>query len=76
VDRRASGHHHLPARGGVRAGEAPGWSTSGGSVRMAEGERAIGSAETASRVLVSLFALYLALVDGPPLADGFGWGLH
>jgi hypothetical protein len=43
---------------------------------MAEGERAIGSAETASRVLVSLFALYLALVDGPPVADGFGWGLH
>jgi hypothetical protein len=37
--------------------------------------RAIGPIGTASRVLVGLFALYLALIDGPPLADGFEWSL-
>jgi len=27
-------------------------------------------------VVVGLIALYLAFVDGPPFADGFGWGLR
>jgi hypothetical protein len=37
--------------------------------------RAIGPIGTASRVLVGLFALYLALIDGPPFANGFEWSL-
>jgi hypothetical protein len=37
--------------------------------------RAIGPIGTASRVLVGLLALYLALIDGPPFADGFEWSL-
>jgi hypothetical protein len=37
--------------------------------------RAIGPIGTATRVLVGLFALYLALIDGPPFVDGFGWSL-
>lgn len=37
--------------------------------------RAIGPIGTASRLLIGLFALYLALIDGPPFADGFEWSL-
>jgi hypothetical protein len=37
--------------------------------------RAIGPVGTASRALVGLFLLYMALIDGPPFADGFAWGL-
>jgi hypothetical protein len=37
--------------------------------------RAIGPIGTASRLLVGLFALYLALIDGPPFADGLEWSL-
>lgn len=43
---------------------------------MTEQRRAIGPIGTASRVVVGLLILYLALVDGPPFADGFGWGLR
>lgn len=38
--------------------------------------RGIGPIGTASRVLVGLLALYLALVDGPPFADGLSWDLR
>jgi hypothetical protein len=37
--------------------------------------RAIGPIGTASRALVGVFLLYIALVDGPPFADGFELGL-
>jgi hypothetical protein len=37
--------------------------------------RAIGPIGAASRVLIGLFALYLALIDGPPFADGLEWSL-
>ena len=43
---------------------------------MKEPRREIGPIGTASRVLVGLFALYLALVDGPPFADRFAWDLR
>src|SRR5215211_8480568 len=38
--------------------------------------REIGSIGTVSRLVVALFLLYIAFVDGPPLADGFEWGLR
>lgn len=43
---------------------------------MKQREGSIGPIGTASRLVVGLFALYLALIDGPPFADGFAWGLH
>jgi hypothetical protein len=39
---------------------------------MNNSKRAIGPIGTASRALGALPLLYLALVDGPPFADGFG----
>jgi len=41
-----------------------------------EQQREIGPIGTASRLVVGLFALYLAFVDGPPFADGFAWDLR
>jgi hypothetical protein len=38
-------------------------------------ERAIGPIGTAGRVLAAIPLIYIALVDGPPFADGFGWAL-
>jgi hypothetical protein len=42
---------------------------------MNNSHRAIGSIGTAARVLVAAAVLYLALVDGPPFANGLHWGL-
>jgi hypothetical protein len=61
----------LPARGGVqlrRRWIAHKWGSAGDA-------RAIGPIGTASRVLVGLLALYLALIDGPPFAGDFEWSL-
>src|SRR5215204_6165575 len=38
--------------------------------------KSIGPIGTVSRVLVGLLALYLALLDGPPFADGLSWSLR
>ncbi len=43
---------------------------------MRSGGRGIGPIGTASRAFIGLIALYIALVDGPPFADGFSWGLR
>jgi hypothetical protein len=43
---------------------------------VTEDRREIGPIGTASRVLVGLFALYLAFVDGPPFAAGLTWDLR
>jgi hypothetical protein len=42
---------------------------------MANASRRIGPIGTASRAIVGLGLLYMGLLDGPPFADGFGWGL-
>jgi hypothetical protein len=41
-----------------------------------EQHRQIGPIGTAIRLPVGLFLLYIGFVDGPPLADGFEWGLR
>ena len=38
---------------------------------MTKQRREIGPIGTVSRLVVGLFLLYIAFVDGPPLADGF-----
>ena len=43
---------------------------------MTQQRREIGPIGTVSRLVVGLFLLYIAFVDGPPLADGFEWGLR
>ena len=43
---------------------------------MTERPREIGPIGTVTRLVVALFLLYIAFVDGPPLADGFEWGLR
>jgi hypothetical protein len=43
---------------------------------MTKQRREIGPIGTVSRLVVGLFLLYIAFVDGPPLADGFEWGLR
>jgi hypothetical protein len=43
---------------------------------VTEHRRGIGPIGTASRIVIGLFTLYLALVDGPPFADGFSWSLR
>jgi hypothetical protein len=42
---------------------------------MASRRREIGPIGTASRALGAAVLLYLALVDGPPFAEGLSWGL-
>ena len=43
---------------------------------MTEHRREIGPIGTVSRLVVALFLLYIALIDGPPLADGLEWGMR
>lgn len=43
---------------------------------MTKHHREIGPIGTAIRLLVAAFLLYIGFVDGPPLANGFEWGLR
>jgi hypothetical protein len=43
---------------------------------MAKQHREIGPIGAGIRLVVALFLLYIAFVDGPPLADGFESGLR
>jgi hypothetical protein len=43
---------------------------------MTKQQREIGPIGAGIRLAVALFLLYIAFVDGPPLADGFEWGMR